>query len=140
MCLTAYSVSKNSASVGPGASAGRRFGEATAVAFLGEGDVWSPLSAVLMAYGGLGPSEPLALRLDDVRERTMLVHRTASRGMARALKNRLPYRTVVLEPFLKEDIALAAAEPGLTGHALLLSDELGEMLDGECVRAGTGTC
>lgn len=105
--------------------------EALRALFLDRQDLWAMLYVVLVAYGGLRPSEPLALRLDDVRRQTLLVHRTASRGGERHLKNRLPYRTVGLEAFLREDIELAAGHLGLEGHDLLLGDEHGAMLDGE---------
>jgi integrase len=99
--------------------------------FLDAGDLWSILYVALVAYGGLRPSEPLALRTDDVREHTLLVHRTASHGIARHLKNRLPYRTVVLEPFLMEDVALATSKLGVHEGALLLPSDAGGMVDAE---------
>lgn len=99
--------------------------------FLDRGDVWSMFYVVLVAHAGLRPSEPLALRLSDVRQRTLLVHRTASRGKARHLKNKLPYRTVLIEPHLREDIDLTVRRLGLTGDDLLLADEHARMLDNE---------
>lgn len=99
--------------------------------FLERDQGWDMLYVVLVAYGGLRPSEPLALRRDDVRERTMLVHRTARDGTARHLKNRLPYRAVGLEPCLKEDIDLAVKRLAIGDDDLLLGDEHGRMLDNE---------
>jgi integrase len=99
--------------------------------FLEADDLWSMQYVVVVAYGGLRPSEPLALRRDDVREHTLLVHRTASRGVARPLKNRLPFRTVGLPTFLKEDIDFAATTLRVGRDGLLLPNEQGRMLDGE---------
>ena len=108
--------------------------------FLERGDRWSTLYVVLMAYGGLRPSEPLALRCEDVRERTMVVHRTASAGAARHLKNRLPFRTVGLEAFIKEDVDAFVGELALDPSELLLSNPAVTCSIRRSARAGIATC
>lgn len=82
--------------------------------FLGEEEWESVLIVVLMAYAGLRPSEVAGLRVGDVRERTLLVHRTVRPGDHEGLKNGSAYRTVELLQPVKEDIALALDRLGLS--------------------------
>lgn len=98
-------------------------------------DKWdSVLLVALMSYAGLRPSEVAGLRVSDVRERTLLVHRTIRPGDQDGLKNGSPYRTAELLQPVKEDIALALDRRGFshdldaplvpdsTGHARDLDD------------------
>ena len=59
----------------------------------------------VLAYSGLRPGEMRGLRWQEVRERTLLIHRAATpAGKAKAVKNRR-YRTVRLLATLVEDLA-----------------------------------
>jgi integrase len=99
----------------------------------------SLLACVLMAYAGLRPSEVAALRVDDVRERTLLVHRAVRLGDHAGLKNGSPYRTVELLQPVKDDIALVAAALGFSPDASntpLVPNGAGDVRDEDDCRVG----
>jgi integrase len=77
----------------------------------------SVLIVVLMAYAGLRPSEVAGLRVGDVRERTLLVHRTMRLGDHEGLKNGSAYRTVELLRPAKDDVELVLDALGSGGDA-----------------------
>lgn len=91
----------------------------------------SVLIVVLMAYAGLRPGEVAGLRVGDVRERTLLVHRTVRLGDHEGLKNGSPYRTVELLRPVNDDIvvALDALDSGGMADAPLVPDGSGRQRD-----------
>lgn len=102
--------------------------------FLAGEECESVLICVLMAYAGLRPSEVAALRLADVRDRTLLVHRAVRQGDHAGLKNGSPYRTVELLQPIKDDIATMTATLGTAGGAPetpLIPDAAGQVRDGD---------
>jgi integrase len=60
----------------------------------------------VLAYGGLRPSELLALRWDAIRERTLLVERAADNGKIKPTKGTGRARTVRLLGPLAADLAV----------------------------------
>ncbi len=81
----------------------------------------------ILAYGGLRPSEALALCWEDVRERTLLVQRSVSLGQEDDTKT-TQHRTVRLLSPLKTDLAewrLASGRPH--GDALVFPSQTGAL-------------
>ena len=80
----------------------------------------------VLAYAGLRPSEALALRWGDVRERTLLVQRALSLGADEDTKT-TQHRTVRLLAPLKSDLdewRLASGRPA--DHRLVFSSQAGQ--------------
>lgn len=81
----------------------------------------------VLGYAGLRPGEALAMRWGDIRERTMLVQRSASHGEEKGTKTNANRTVRLLDP-LKRDLAewrLASGRPG--GEALVFPAYDGEL-------------
>ncbi len=96
--------------------------EAMRAAFLDRGDLRSATMISLLAYAGPRPGEMLALRVSDIRARTLLIERAVAGGKIKRVKTGRLYRTVYLLPPLRDDLEAYIAAAALKATDLLFRD------------------